>query len=141
MTASQIYERHNTKSYKSDRFANEFGANIRHSSRVMRKHISSHMPMTVMPRDDAINHRDVYLQTQDVPVIEIELAVDDYERLIDTFSDIVYYRNYARKTSEEIKRWEQADAFSAKIRSKHPAVQKAYEKYMTLFNLMRNDCE
>ena len=141
LTASEIYARHDIRSYKSERFVREFNATVRPSNKVIRKYVSAGMPPLVISPGQAFNKIEIDLQTEDVPCLEIVLGADDYENLVNIFNHLEYLETSARKHADEVARWEKGNQFSIAVRNKNPAVQKAYEKYMALFNLVRNDRE
>ena len=90
--------------------------------------------------------RDLYTTTYEVPMIRVDLPQDQLMKIIEMESDTTADSNFARYQDTERmygEGWAETlvntQRFESRVRSSNPAVKKAYEKYVMLLNMVKDE--
>ena len=133
------YHRYDIKSSYSEKFSDQFNAIVRENRRIFRRHIVNN-PSTAWRVEDS-NGQNISFEHEDIPCVDISMPLDQYAILIEKVNTYHVMASAYKESAKLLEAYEQAACEEQIIRDRHPVVKKAYEKYLIMFNLMRNDYE
>ena len=115
-----------------DRFCCNWDIQLRNSSRTIRRT----KPLQV---NAFSNNNDMYFDTEDIECYDVLIPKDNFHALADIDKRLEQLKLKSLEDSEYIKQVMRKERIEIRARNNNPAVQKAWDNYCTLMNMVYND--